>query len=74
MTSNTYKVPIKQWRKWDDQARFTFNRVYSSIIDNWHILAPDSMQPIKPAARKVLAWNIAWVNAEACHVDAKEAA
>lgn len=63
---NTYKVPVKQWRKWSRIARTVFNRVYNFAINNPElILHPQAVKTTKPAHWKTIAWNAAWIAADA---------
>ena len=63
--TNTYKVPLKQWRKWSEQARRVFNLVYNQLESY-----PDSFKHPKAASIPeqhwaTVAWNSAWVAADA---------
>lgn len=62
---NTQHVPIKQWRKWSDTARRVFNSLYVQIRDNHEILFPKSAHKLTKTAVKIIAWNSAWVAADA---------
>lgn len=65
MTANAYKVPKRQWRKWADAERAVFNEVLRAIRDGWDVLFPDSMQNVRAPARRIAAWNAAWIAADA---------
>lgn len=57
---NINRVPIKQWRKWNEFQRSVFNSHYSLLMDSNGVIAtnPDK---ITPRAWKVIAWNAAWL-------------
>jgi len=61
---NIYRVPKAQWRKWDRQARATFNYLNSLMLKS-----PDLFKHPKHAippleARRTMAWNAAWIAAD----------
>lgn len=62
---NRYRVPVKQWRKWSELARLSFNRSYSFIHDNQSIIIHPKAKTAKPAEWKTIAWNAAWIAADA---------
>ncbi len=64
MAANRYKVPQRQWRKWADIARGVFNRHFSEVNGGQHILAPGA-EKLSKRGWRVLAWNSAWLAADA---------
>ena len=65
MIKNLYNVNRKDWKKWSDIAKKTFNKVFDFAIEHPNILLHAKQE--KPKARhwKVLAWNFAWIAADA---------
>ena len=61
MTRNKYKVPKKQWAKWDEGARTVFNIVYSESKFQDVIFTG---MIIKKKTWDVIRWNIAWLSAD----------
>ena len=63
VSSNDYKVPQKQWRKWNESQRWIFNIMYSSMTDDPKLFQhPKSDIPYK--YWETVAWNAAWNAAE----------
>jgi hypothetical protein len=73
MTANVYRVPKRQWRKWAEVERAVFNGVLGSVRDGWDVLFPASMQSVPRQARRVAAWNTAWIAADALRGQRKAA-
>ena len=65
MIKNTFRVPVKQWRRWSATARAVFNRTYDFVHDNQGLMTHPKMSAIKPAHWKTVAWNAAWIAADA---------
>lgn len=65
--ANKYKVPQKQWRKWGALARGVFNEVYYTIRNNDQVLFPEKAQGLPRPTLRVMAWNIAWIAADAAN-------
>lgn len=64
---NSYKVPLKQWRKWNKQARKVFNALYSHMIGSpWAFQSP-AVVAMKLNKRQwnATAWNASWIAADA---------
>lgn len=59
--ANKFKVPKKQWAKWSNQARSTFNKMYDAMRPNmqWVFSHPD-MLPLPKEHWGTLRWNAAW--------------
>lgn len=62
---NKYKVPTRPWRTWSASAQRVFNAVYSQIKNNSNVLFPASASKLSRPAIRVIAWNSAWVAADA---------
>lgn len=61
---NRYKVPKRQWRKWDERARNVFNTLYATMIADQRIYNAAPNAPALPrAAWRTVAWNAAFVAA-----------
>jgi len=65
MARNLYRVSKKQWQKWTAQARHVFNAVYAFMLDNPQIVGFPEKPMISPRQRKIIAWNSAWIAADA---------
>ena len=63
-TKNTYKVPVKQWRKWGGTARQTFNELYETFIGNQKNVNHPKAPAIKDEHWDTLVWNFAWLAAD----------
>ncbi len=57
---NKYKVPLKQWKKWNPDERCRFNEVYSSMILNQRMFLHPKVKTQAPDKWKTTAWNAAW--------------
>ncbi len=68
MTRNRFKVPKKQWRKWNSTAREVFNAVYKSIKTGYCTLFPKQFELLPKSAIAVMAWNSAWIAADAANI------
>lgn len=65
MSDNKYRVPQKQWRKWNANARVAFNDIYSRMAKAPSLFThPKALKP-KSVHWKVTAWNAAWLAADA---------
>lgn len=62
---NKHKVPKSQWKKWGAQGRETFNWLYSLMMDSPDLFNHPEAPKMKPAYWKTVAWNAAWLAAEA---------
>jgi hypothetical protein len=61
---NTYKVPLRQWRKWSSTERFVFNAVFSAAIKNQVVLSHPQMESVSARMWRTLCWNFAWIAAD----------
>lgn len=62
---NRNRVPTKQWRKWSAKAHDVFNEVYSFAYDNPDLMTHPAAPKPKPLYWKTVAWNAAWIAADA---------
>jgi hypothetical protein len=62
---NPFKVPVRQWRKWDDTVRNVFNRVYDFMLNNRSLVVHPEAPKSTPEQWKTIAWNAAWIAAGA---------
>jgi len=62
---NVNRVPQSAWRKWSESARASFNVVYAFIHANEAVMTHPAAPVATPAHWKTLAWNSAWIAADA---------
>ena len=63
---NINKVHRNKWRKWSNLAGQVFNRTYDYILNNQKIMNhPATVDALKPEEWKTVAWNSAWIAADA---------
>jgi hypothetical protein len=62
---NKHNVPKKTWNKWNHVARYVFNQTYGSVLHGSDVLFPPAASALKRPSIKVIAWNTAWVAADA---------
>ena len=62
---NLSRVPAKAWNAWGETARRTFNRVYDFMMNNQKLMTHPGQPAFKPAHWKTIAWNAAWIAADA---------
>ncbi len=62
---NAYKVPARQWTRWDRQSRRTFNEVYGTMRLNQSVFLHPKTSPIPRDQWKTICWNAAWIAADA---------
>jgi hypothetical protein len=65
MTKNINRVPKKSWMQWSELARKVFNRVYNFVMDNEDLMKHPKQPVMKPRHWKTIAWNSAWIAADA---------
>lgn len=65
--SNPFKVPKKQWEKWNALARKVFNEVYETVRENAAVLLPPGLNRLPAHLVQVIAWNTAWIAADAAN-------
>ena len=65
VSSNKYKVPASQWNKWGAKGRTTFNWLYKLMMESPDLFNHPKAVKMKPAHWKTVAWNTAWLAADA---------
>ena len=65
VVKNVNRVPPKAWRKWSESARASFNAIYAFIRANEAVMAHPAAPVATTAHWEVLAWNSAWIAADA---------
>lgn len=70
---NKYKVPVAQWRKWNETERHLFNSMYSHMYDDSEFYLHPKQDIPKPVYWKTTAWNAAWMAADHLKDQRKEA-
>jgi len=66
MIKNANRVPKKQWNRWSIGARAIFNRCYDYFMDHQETLNHPKAPKLPPQQWKTVAWNAAWIAADAC--------
>lgn len=56
---------MKQWKKWSGTAKEVFSDVYSFVFFNQDVMTHPKAVKITPKHWKTLAWNTAWIAADA---------
>jgi len=69
---NINKVPKRQWRRWNQQARFIFNDVFSQMAHQKIVTHP-KLADMSDEQWKTIRWNAAWIAADATLYTTKEA-
>ena len=70
---NENRVPVAQWRKWNQAERKLFNTLYSCMHDNVKLFLHPKQEDPKPVHWKTTAWNAAWIAADELRAQRKEA-
>lgn len=66
MIKNKNRVPKKQWSKWSKEAKAIFNDCYDFFFNNQGLVMHPKAHELKPDHWKTVAWNAAWIAADAC--------
>lgn len=66
MIKNENRVPKKQWDKWTENARGIFNKAYDFLYYNQPLTTHPKTKKIPSNQWKTIAWNAAWIAADAC--------
>jgi hypothetical protein len=63
---NKYSVPLKQWKRWSNQAKRVFNDMYQELRPRaqWRFLHPQAT-PVLRRHWETTRWNVAWTAANA---------
>lgn len=62
---NPYKVPLKQWRRWNVEARMIFNYTHALMMGAQEMFVHPKAPMIKKDHWQTIAWNAAWIAADA---------
>ena len=65
-TKNVYQVPKKQWSKWSKEAKAIFNRCFDFFYENQKLTMHPKAKKMRVDHWKTVAWNAAWIAADAC--------
>lgn len=71
MPANRYKVPMKNWNKWTEDARALFNELFGSMRDQALYSHPKAT-PQARAHWETTRWNAAWMAAHELSVRQKQ--
>lgn len=64
MIDNTYRVPKRQWNKWNDSSKYIFNELFEHIKDNQELyLHVQNKIIIDKSYWEFTAWNAAFMAA-----------
>lgn len=69
--ANPHKVPLRQWRKWDELARGVFNDTFETMVGSQNLFLHPRQDGPRAEYWKTTAWNAAWIAAEAVRIRAK---
>ncbi|QOJ33903.1 MAG: hypothetical protein HRU82_02590 [Nitrospira sp.] len=62
---NSYRVPKKQWERWNICQRDVFNRTYIFMLENQGLFHHPKQKDLNPQFWKTTCWNAAWIAADA---------
>jgi len=62
-SDNHFKVPLKQWRKWNAAERKVFNETHDEMLNNQKLFMHPKAAAIPMEHWKTIAWNAAWIAA-----------
>ena len=61
---NRYRVPKKQWKKWNEQEKTMFVDLMDTMIWSPLLFAHPKSPRIEPEYFRTVAWNASWMAAE----------
>lgn len=61
---NSYRVPKRQWNKWNANAQMTFNSLFHFSMNNPKMMRHPAMKHILSPHWETIAWNHAWIAAD----------
>jgi hypothetical protein len=66
---NINNVPSRQWRQWNQQARFIFNTVFNEMSNQKVITHPrhPKQSDMPDDHWRTIRWNAAWIAADAAY-------
>jgi hypothetical protein len=65
--ANTYKVPKRQWAKWDETARRVFNGLHGVMLENKNLFLHPGQDAPRDEYWQTTCWNAAWEAADAAN-------
>lgn len=63
-SKNIHKVGKRQWKRWTVDGRNVFNDLYSSSLNNEHIMNHPDTILLEDERWATIAWNHAWLAAD----------
>lgn len=64
MEENIFKMPKKQWKKWNELERKIFNDLNEFMLNNQAIFSHPDAAIVEDECWGTTAWNAAWTAAE----------
>ena len=64
MVNNDFNVPIRQWDKWTEDAKFVFNEVYDQMNEDMELFKHPKANTETYMHWDTTAWNAAWYAAD----------
>lgn len=68
-SSNRYKVPLRQWKRWSPLGRAVFNEMYSTMKMNHEFFLHPNAVKARATHWTTTCWNAAWTAADAVDRD-----
>lgn len=65
LVKNAYKVPKKQWNKWNRSGRMVFNYTFCVVGGAQDVIIHPKAPKLPTHQWKTTAWNTAWLAADA---------
>lgn len=62
---NLYKVPQRQWKRWNWLAQHVFNQTYGGMTRSIDLFVHPKAPKVDPKHFDTTAWNAAWTAADA---------
>ena len=69
---NQFKVPLNKWKKWSILAKKVFNSQFETLKNNQKVLTHPQMKEVSKRMWSTVAWNSAWLAADAVDTGLKE--
>lgn len=64
MVENKHGIAKNQWKKWDEDSRDLFNKVFQYLNNNQELFLHPKTRPVPEKEWKTTAWNAAWIAAD----------
>lgn len=65
MVTNSVRVPVSQWRKWNESERAVFNSVYYQMAHNQNLFLHPKAKLAVDEHWETTVYNAAWTAADA---------